>query len=226
MAASPHFEIPEDFFKTMKIIDISVPIDGNLPLWPRSLGFKFSSLARIGKNNPFNESHLGLNAHVGTHMDAPLHFVAKGSSIDQTPLEICFGPATVAYLPNVKSIGVAELSGLKIPRGTKRILFKTDNSKLWQKKERKFHKDYVGLTAAAAEWLAKKGIKLVGIDYLSIAKMEEAVEVHQILLGRGMHILEGLDLSKASSGEYQLVALPLRFTGLEASPLRAILIKK
>jgi arylformamidase len=116
------------------------------------------------------------------------------------------------------------LERVKFPKGIKRVLFKTSNSSLWGR-GKKFKADYVGLTIEAAKWLVKKGVKLVGIDYLSIAKMSEAVKVHQILLGNGVYIIESLDLSKVSEGNYHLICLPLKITGSESAPARAILLK-
>ena len=192
----------------MKIIDISVPIDKNLPLWPKSSGFR---LTKINEN----ESHIEMNAHVGTHLDAPLHFIPKGLPIDKMPLSTFVGPALVTSPAKIKDI----------PKGTERALFKTSNSKLWAKNGNKFHEGYIGLTTKEAELLVKRKIKLVGIDYLSIAKFEEAKEVHKILLKSGMAILEGLNLTIVKPGKYQLICLPVKISNIEASPTRAILVK-
>lgn len=208
----------------MKIIDISVPIDENLPVWPNTSGFAFKSVNRISEKGGCNETHLEMNAHVGTHVDAPLHFVKDGLSIDQAPLEIFMGEALVVYLPEITTITAKDLEKINFLAGTQRALFKTENSKLWEK-GKNFNKDYVGLTTDAAKFLVEKGIKLVGIDYLSIAKMSEAVEVHQILLGNGVYILEGLNLSQVDPGVYQLACLPTNLRGVEAAPARAVLFK-
>jgi arylformamidase len=207
-----------------KLIDISVPLGKDLPLWPGSSGLRLTRLATIGKGGAHNETHLEINAHVGTHVDAPLHFVKGGATIGEAPLAVLVGEAMVTHLPKAKKITEEDLEKLLVPKGTKRILFKTANSALW-KKGNKFNKEYVGLTTGAARWLAKRGVKLVGIDYLSIATMSEAKEVHQVLLGAGMHIIESLDLSRAKAGKAELVCLPLRLIGAEAAPARAFLIQ-
>lgn len=210
----------------MKIIDISVSINDRIPLWPNSSGLCLTRIAKIGRKSAVNETHIEMNAHIGTHIDAPLHFISHGISIDRSPLDIFIGPAVVAYLPNVKEITVRDLEKLSLPKGVKRVLFKTLNSTLWEKKVKKFKKDYVGLTAGAASWLVKRGVKLVGIDYLSIAKISDAVAVHKILLGKSVYILESLNLTGVKPGNYELVCLPLRITDSEAAPVRAILIKE
>lgn len=206
----------------MKIIDISVSIDKHTPLWPNSSGLRLTPIAQLGKKKAFNETHLEMNAHVGTHIDAPLHFIQKGVSIDRSPLETFMGSAVVIDLPRVKEITAKDLEKLSLPKGTKRILFKTSNSKLWKKK---FQKDYVGLTMGAADWVVRNGVQLVGMDYLSVAKMSEAVEVHRILLGKGIYILEGINLSGVKPGSYELICMPLKISGAEASPARAVLLK-
>src|SRR3989344_4011046 len=191
----------------MKIIDISVPVNKNLPVWPNTSGFQITRLNA-------HESHISMNAPVGSLLAAPRHFVPKGLPIDKMPLDSFIGPALVMALSKINDI----------PKGTERVLFKTSNSKLWAKKGNKFHKDYVGLTAKEARALVKKKIKLVGIDYLSIAKFSEAKEVHEILLKSGIAILEGLNLTRVKPGKYQLICLPVNISNIEASPTRAVLL--
>ena len=208
----------------MKIIDISVPISHKIPLWPNSSGLCLTRVAKIGKKSVVNETNIEMNAHVGTHIDAPLHFISKGISIDKSPLDIFIGPAFVANLPKVKEITAKDLQTLSLPKDVRRILFKTSNSLLWKKKVKKFKKDYVGLTADAALWLVKRGVKLVGMDYLSIAKFSEAVAVHKILLGKNVYIIESLNLTGVKSGTYKLVCFPIKITDSEAAPARAVLL--
>ena len=209
----------------MKIIDISVPISHKLPLWPNSSGLCLTRVAKIGKKSVVNETHIEMNAHIGTHIDAPLHFISKGVSIDKSPLDLFIGPAFVANLDKVKEITAEDLENISLPKNVKRILFKTSNSILWEKKVKKFKPDYVGLTVDAASWLVKRGIKLVGMDYLSIAKFSEAVAVHKILLGNNVYIIESLNLTGVKPGIYKLICLPLKITNAEAAPTRAVLIK-
>jgi arylformamidase len=209
----------------MRIIDISVPVNHKLPLWPNSSGLCLTRVAKIGKKSMVNETHIEMNAHVGTHIDAPLHFISRGLSIDGVPLDVFVGPVVVVYLPKVKEVAAKDLEKLSLPKDTKRILFKTSNSILWDQKVKKFKKDYVGLTADAASWLVKRGVKLVGIDYLSIAKFTEAVAVHKVLLGNSVYIIESLNLTGVKPGTYKLICLPIKITNSEAAPARAVLIK-
>mgnify|MGYP001560227284 CR=1 FL=1 len=208
------------------IIDISVPVNRAIPLWPNSSGLCLTRIANIGKKSVVNETHIEMNAHVGTHIDAPLHFIPKGTSIDKISLDVFIGEALVVYLPKVKEITARDLENLSLPKSIKRVLFKTSNSLLWDKKVKKFKQNYVGLTADAASWLAKRGVKLVGIDYLSIAKFSEAVPVHKILLGKNIYIIESLNLTGVKPGTYKLICLPLKITNSEAAPVRAVLLRK
>lgn len=192
-----------------KIIDISVPVQEGMPVWPKSPGI---NLAR---------SQIKTDLHVGTHIDAPLHFISKGASVDKMGLDKLVGRAAVVYLPRVKTIGAKDLEKLNLPQKTTRLLFKTSNSSLWQKK---FQKDFVGLTPDAALWLVKRGIELTGIDYLSIARYRETVKVHRILLKNKVVILESLNLAGVKPGIYQLICLPLKLIGTEAALARALLL--
>ena len=210
----------------MKIIDISASINHQIPVWPNSSGLCLTRVSKIGKKSVVNETHIEMNAHIGTHIDAPLHFISQGISVDKLPLDTFIGSAFVAYLPKVKEITVKDLEALSLPKGVKRILFKTSNSLLWEKKVKKFKKNYVGLTAEAASWLVKRGIKLVGMDYLSIAKFSEAIAVHKILLGNNVYIIESLNLTGIKPGIYELICLPLKIADSEAAPARAVLLTK
>lgn len=207
----------------MKIIDISVNTSDKLPMWPGSTGFKLKHISKIGRGSPVNETCLEMNSHIGTHIDAPLHFIKNDKSIEKLPLEPFIGSVIVVELSRIKQVGIEDLRKIDFPKGIKRIIFKTSNSKLW--KSKKFRKDYVGLTIEGARYLVKKGIRLVGVDYLSIAKYTEAVEVHRILLGKNVFILEGLNLTGVKPGKYELVCLPVKISGSEAAPARAILIQ-
>jgi len=210
----------------MKIIDISTSISSYTPIWPKIPKPRFSPILSIKNGGVANDTKIEMSIHTGTHIDAPLHFFIKGKSTDKLPLETFIGPTFVAHLPKVKEITSRDLEKIKLPHGTKRLLFKTSNSSLWSKKNHKFKKDYVGLTQDAALWLSKQKIKLVGIDYISIAKFDEAMLVHQILLKKEIVILEGLDLSKVKQGTYQLMCLPVKISNIEAAPVRAVLLNE
>lgn len=208
----------------MKIIDISLPLSTHTPHWPTDVPVRLWQTSCIADGAHSNDTRIETSLHSGTHYDAPLHFLAEGKSIDKIGLSVFMGPAYVAYLPKAKSISEHDLEKLRLPKGTNRIIFKTANSKRWGAAGAEFSKEYVGLTVGAAQWLVKNKIKLVGIDYLSVATFDETVPVHNILLGKGIAILEGLDLRKAKEGKYELVALPLLIPGMEASLARAVLL--
>lgn len=208
----------------MKIIDISVPIDKDTPVWPTASAPQCISTFSIEKGRPANDSTIHMSLHTGTHIDAPLHFIRGGRPVGAMSLETFAGPALVVHLPRVKEISVADLAKIKIPKNVTRILFKTSNSALWGK-ESQFKKDYVGLTADAAVWLSARNIGLIGVDYLSVAKFDDSVAVHKILLGKGVALLEGIDLSHVKPGNYTLMCLPVKFSAMEAAPVRAVLTK-
>lgn len=208
----------------MKIFDISIPVNTKIIRWPGSPVPRFLKKLSLENGDLANDTTLTMNAHTGTHIDAPKHFLSNGKSIDVLPLKTFLGKVFVACLPNVKEISSKELEKLKIPRNTERVLFKTHNSSLWSDGS-KFNKNYIGITVDGARWLSKRKFKLIGVDYLSVAKFDQAVMAHQILLQKNIALLEGINLSRVKPGRYQLVCLPLKLVDLEAGPTRAILIK-
>jgi arylformamidase len=155
-------------------------------------------------------------------VDAPFHFIEGGSTIESMPLDALCGRAFVAELGRVRSIGGKELEAALIPGGTERLLLKTGNSLFW--KEHTFNAAYAALTEDGARRLVESGIRLVGIDYLSIGPYPDGSNVHRILLSAGIVIVEGLDLGHVKPGGYKLVCLPLKVAGAEGIPARAILI--
>ena len=173
-----------------------------------------------GDNHNFSMLHMG--AHTGTHIDAPLHFVKNGKSIDEIPVDLFTGRARVLEMNCPEAIDVPDLSALEIQKG-ERLLFKTRNSTYaWRSPH--FIEDYVHITIEAARYLVDRRVSMVGIDYLSIGGFQDdGVEVHGILLKAGIWIIEGLDLSAAAPGEYELVCLPLRILSCEGAPARAII---
>ena len=207
------------------IIDISVRVDKDTPIWAGNLYPKTTSLSNMIDGDTYNETSLEMNMHTGTHVDAPLHFIEDGQSIDQMDTDIFIGTAFVVSLPDVKKITSKDLDRIDLPQNISRLLFKTTNSLLWDKKDSAFVKDYVGITKDVADWIVSKNINLVGIDYLSISTFKETVEVHNILLKEGIAILEGINLNEVEEGDYELVCLPLKITNAEAAPTRAVLIK-
>lgn len=209
----------------MKILDISVPIRTKMPQWPGDSRPRITQVASLKKKDESNVTMVEMGLHTGTHLDAPLHFLPGGGSIDTMPLGTFVGPAFVSHLPKAKIITAEHIARLRLPKGTTRVLFKTSNSKLWSKKGAKFKKDFVGLSGGAAAALVKRGIRLVGVDYLSVAAFAEVTAVHEILLKKKVALLEGLNLTGVRQGTYQLICLPLYIPGAEAAPARAVLLK-
>ncbi|MBX4201718.1 cyclase family protein, partial [Candidatus Saccharibacteria bacterium] len=203
----------------MEIIDISLPVYGGMPIYP---GTAETVIKSVKSNSGQNElSELQMTSHAGTHIDAPAHAVDGGQTLDKLDLEIFYGPARVIDLSACEgSIDVSDLETKNIKSG-QRVLLKTSNSNRGFKT---FYDDYVYLSAAGAEYLAKLGVKLVGIDSLSIKKRGDKDNTsHTSLLSQGIPILEGINLSKVDEGEYTLVALPIALQN-DGAPTRAVLI--
>lgn len=206
-----------------KIIDISVPLHSDMPIWPGSVGLQISRTQSLESGDEANVSRLDCDVHIGTHVDAPLHFIEGGVSVDQLPLEVLCGPAAVADLTGADSITADDLAALSLPENTTRLLLKTPNSTLWQRQQ-SFDANYAALTADAARWIVERGIRLVGIDYLSVEGYYDGCEVHRILLEAEVVIIEGLNLIGVVAAHYELLCLPLKLVGAEGAPARAVLV--
>ena len=207
----------------MSYVDISVGLHPDIPRWPGTPGFSLEWFKRIEDGDGCSNSRLCSDVHVGTHVDAPLHFIQGGRSVDQLALDVLIGPAWVAHLPEAKAVAASDLDELALPPATKRLLLRTRNSGLWAAGVTEFRKDYVALTADAARWVVDQGIHLIGVDYLSVQRYQDGPAVHQILLGAEVVIIEGLNLAGVESGEYELICLPVKIVGAEGAPARAIL---
>jgi len=208
----------------MTIHDISLPISGSLIVWPGDPEVKITQTSRLDKGDTATVSRLDLGAHTGTHVDAPCHFVPGGSSVDTLDLNVLMGPALVVHVLEADALSMDVLERLRIPPGAERVLFRTRNSDLWARGEREFDEDFVAITEDGAHWLVENGVRLVGIDYLSVAPFGEPAPTHSVLLRAGVIAVEGLDLSGMAAGVYQLVCLPLKIAGCDGAPARAILI--
>jgi arylformamidase len=173
-----------------------------------------------------NVSRLAMSVHAGTHVDAPHHFLNDGRTVEGLPLDVLTGPAYVARIPDeARGISAAILEAAGIPEGIRRLLFKTSNSALWKKVPLQFETNFVAVDAGGADWLVLRGIRLVGVDYLSISPYKDSIPTHRRLLGAGIVILEGLDLGDVDPGTYDLYCLPLKLIGSDGAPARAVLIK-
>jgi arylformamidase len=205
-----------------RIYDVSRPLrDGGL-IYPGDPEIRFRAHSSMARGDAANVSSLALGSHSGTHVDAPSHFVPDGNAVDRIPIDRLIGPAVVLEPAGIRHIGAAELATCDL-QGQRRVLLRTRNSA--RPADAGYTHDYCALAPDGAEYLLGQGVELVGIDYLSIEAAEsEDFVVHHLLLGRGVVIVEGLDLSAVPGGVYQFICLPLRLVGLDGAPARAVLI--
>lgn len=207
-----------------RLIDISVTLSPEVPVWPGDDKPEFTLTSSISKGNSANVTTISLCAHTGTHIDAPLHFVEGGVPVDQMAPDLFVGPVQVLDCRGLDKISAADLARHSISSDIQRLLFKTDNSDHWVNGDQDFNPNYVALTPDAAEWALARNIKLVGIDYLSIERFKEpGHKTHHILLGKGIVVIEGLDLSAVEAGVYELMCLPLKLKGADGAPARVFL---
>jgi arylformamidase len=208
----------------MHTYDISLTISPELPTWPGDPNITLERVSKIEEGANANVSRMEMGVHTGTHVDAPYHFLQGGKTIEELPLKILTGRAYVLHLPDVHTITSAILQRSEIPPRTRRLLFRTRNSEYWKGGATGFQTDFVGITADGAEFLVKRGVKLIGVDYLSVAPYKQSRPTHEILLGAGVVVVEGLDLSEITQGRYTLFCLPLKLAGSDGAPARAILV--
>lgn len=192
--------------------------------WPGDPEVKTERSLSIDRGDTVNQSTISMGVHVGTHIDAPLHFVKRGDAIDEMPLAAAMGACRVIEIENPEVITVDELRGHRI-RGGERLIFKTANShRCWGSDD--FVKDYVYIPPETARMLAARRVRTVGIDYLSVGGYEKGgVATHIALLKAGVWLIEGLDLSRVGPGAYELLALPLKIKGCDGAPARVLLRK-
>ncbi len=203
------------------LIDISVTIGADLPIWPGSPGFRLEALERIDEGDEANVSQLTCDVHTGTHVDAPRHFVDDGKTADQIPLDVLVGPALVARVPDeIDTITAEVLDGLGISDDTDRLLLRTRNSTLWSRYPASFRQDYVALSSDAAQWVVDHGLRCLGVDYLSVQRYDDGPETHQVLLRDDVVVIEGLNLMNVGPGRYELLCMPIKLQGADGAPAR------
>lgn len=211
----------------MTIYDISVTISPSLPTWPGDPKLELEKSESMDRGAHNNVSRISSSVHLGTHVDAPYHFLNDGGTVDQLPLEVLTGPCYVAQLPDgIEAITAEVLERTEITADMKRVLFGTRNSHLWARGESEFQTDFVAITEDGAEWLVERGVQLIGVDYLSVAPYGDSVPTHTVLLQAGVVIVEGLNLSNVMRGFYDLYCLPLKIADCDGAPARAILIQR
>ena len=210
----------------MPIYDVSVPLSSALPTYPGDPGIQIHDWSKLANGDAANVSALSFGAHTGTHVDAPAHFIEGAKRVESLDVDILIGEAEVVHVPDdLRSID-EEFVAANCPAGSKRILFKTRNSAFWTGDFTEFRTDFTYLDLGAAQTLVKQGVKLVGIDYLSIEKFNSKDhEVHRTLLSKEVIILEGLNLAGVPAGQYELICLPLRLRSHlgDGAPARAVL---
>ncbi len=209
----------------MPIYDISLTISPDMPVWPGDPAVELKQVSFIDQGSNANVSHLSFGVHTGTHVDAPHHFLNDKNTVDTLPLDVLTGPCYVMQLPDdIDAIDADTLERMPFPSGITRILFGTSNSHYWAQGEKTFQTSFVGVTEDGARWLVGKGIKLVGVDYLSVAPYKQSRPTHVALLEGGVVIVEGLNLAQVPRGFYDLYCLPLKIANCEGAPARAILV--
>ena len=204
--------------------DVSVTISEDLPVWPGDPSVSLKLTSSIARGDTANVTQIKMGAHTGTHIDAPYHFEPNGKTIDQLTIDTLIGPCRVIEILNTEeAIGPSDLEKVDLG-GAVRILFKTKNSEWWGNGEKAFKKNYTYINKQGAEFLIARGVKLVGIDYLSVERYDSPDHVtHHLLLRNQIVIIEGLNLNDVSMGDYELIALPLKLKGSDGGPARVIL---
>jgi arylformamidase len=209
----------------MKIIDISVTLDNDLTIWPGDPAYHTERVHKIEDGANANVSIIEMGAHTGTHVDAPYHFLTDGGTVENLPLEAMLGPAQVIQIGDeAQVIDRKVLQAAHIPAETTRLLLKTRNSSFWQEKPRQFHPDFVGIDEDGANYLVETGVRLVGIDYLSISPYHKSRPTHEGLLKARVVIIEALNLAGVEPGKYNLACLPIKLGGVEGAPARVVLM--
>jgi len=209
----------------MDWIDISVPLRNQMPVFTGDAPFHIEREQTIAGGDVCNLSTMQLGAHSGTHVDAPIHFIEGGGGAEATPLEALMGPAWVVDAGTAgATITADDLDRFAIPPDETRLLFRTPAVAFWD--EPSFDNRFIAPDASAAEWLVARSVRMVGMDYLSVAPFDAPKPTHQILLGAGVVVVEGLDLRAVEPGPYELLCLPLRIVGSDGAPARALLRKR
>ena len=213
----------------MKVSDVTQTLAPGIAAWSGEPGPEVTPLGRIARGDSANVSQLGLGDHTGTHVDPPIHFIEGGGTVDDLPLEALLGPCLVLEYSGDGNIDGEWLSRQRVPAGTERILFKTRNSELWRDITHPFTRDFTAVSASAARWCVEHGMRLVGVDYLSIEPQgpeKEGYPTHHTLLAKRVVIIEGLDLRGVGPGAYELVCAPLKIAGGDGAPARVFLIER
>ena len=204
----------------MKLYDISITLSSSAIRWVTAQPLELIERKRMNRGDTNNSSSLHSSVHAGTHVDAPFHFVPDGATIESLPLDVFIGPARVCAVDCGSHITAADVERAGI-RDETRVLFKTRNSTLLKKGV--YDAGFAPFSVDGAKALVDRGVKLVGLDYLSAAAANEQVPVHRAFLDHGVILLEGVDLSEVPPGRYELFCAPIKLAGSDGAPCRAVL---
>ena len=210
-----------------RIWDISVPVRDGGVVYPGNPPISITALQSIARGDTANVSRIDLGSHTATHVDAPLHFMDGGAGVDELPLDALIGPARlICFSDDVLAVGEAELRRHDLD-GVTRLLIKTRNSAWLASGSDQFHPDFTHVAPDGAEYLVSIGVRLVGVDYLSVEQFRSPHHrTHKTLLSNGVVIVEGLVLSEPPAGDYELYCLPMLLAGLDGAPARAVLVER
>jgi len=207
------------------IYDITMPISNIMPVWEGDARAVIHRDSTISQGADFNISRIEMSLHCGTHVDAPYHVMEDGMTVDQIPLEHLVGSTQVIQVAeDVNRINADILVETGIQKGIQRLLIKTRNSTNRRNENLPFSNEFTALDAGAADYLTAQDLKLVGIDGISIAIMDDLTTAHALLLKAGIVILENVQLIDVPTGIYELYCLPLKVVGMDGAPARAILM--
>jgi arylformamidase len=205
-----------------RFLDVSVPLAAGTPTYPGNQAFQFEPVKRLAQGDSANVSRMVIGTHAGTHVDAPLHFFDDGAPTEALALDLLIGRARVIDLPRRGGITADDLAAAGL-REDLRVLFKTPNSAFWNGGG-EFRPDYTHVTESGARYLVEQGVKVVGVDYLSVEEFKKpGAPAHRALLSQGVVIIEGLNLSDVEPGMYEMYCLPLRVAGADGAPARVVL---
>jgi arylformamidase len=199
------------------MIDITRPIYPSVPVWPGDTPYCYQLVSRIADGNSVNVGKLTTTTHLGTHLDAPWHYLDEGGKLETVPLEVLIGPCRVV---DAREQAALTADFLRTVQLAERTLFFTGQPNRWET----FPLVYMQVLPEAAAYMARQGVRLFGTDCPSVDPLtSKDLPAHKAFAQAGVYILEGLALEGVAAGEYELICLPLRLEGVEAAPVRAIL---
>ena len=214
--------------RPLKIHDVTLTLRPGMTTWGDEPGLEIAPHRRMARGDSANVSVITLGDHSGTHVDPPAHFIEGGATVDELPVDALLGPCVVIDYDGQGHVSADWLGRAGLPADATRILIKTRNSELWNDQTQKFTRDFVAVDASAARWCVERGVRLIGVDYLTIEPQgpeKAGYPTHRTLLGAGVVIIEGLDLRGIAPGSYDLICAPLKIAGGDGAPARVFLLE-